>query len=271
VGKLVAQQNSEVVRGPRSGPGEEQLGDRVGVSGETNLRALKRVPFARLFAEFGVVFLGVTLSLLADDWRQSRTDRTDERLALEELLADLEAGAVDMGNLRSGSRDDAEATLWIRHALGAPEVNVDSLSSKLGTIYNFYSYQAPAPTYAGLRAGGRLTLVRNDELRRDIIKYYEERQPYITGFFESYYDLWIDLRESVAWDVEWQLQEGATSNLAYGEIRLKRPWREGPSDPLLHHRLEMFGVLAAVIDLRTGEVLAENEALREAIRRSLSQ
>lgn len=247
------------------------MGDKVGVSSETSIRASTRLPLARMLAEFGVIFLGVTLSFLADDWRQLRTDRMDERLALEELLADLDAEAADLSDLRAGSRDDAKATLWIRHALGAAGVSLDSLSINLGTIYNWYPYNAAAPTYAGLRFTGRLTLIRDDELRRDITKYYEERQPYIAGFFESYYGLWLDLREAVAWDVEWRLPEGATSNLEYGEISLKRPWRERPNDPLLHHRLELFGILAEVIELRSGEVLAENDALRKAITRSLSQ
>lgn len=178
------------------------------MSEERQTRDVRRIPWVRLLAEFGVIFLGVSLSLLADDWRQSRTDRTDERMALTELLADLRADSADMGSLRIGAQDDAKAALWIYQSLGEDDLNQDSLAANLRTIYDWYVYKAPRATYAGLRSTGRLTLIQDDQLRREITTYYEERQPYITEFYEGSGDLWLILRESVARDVEWNLEGG---------------------------------------------------------------
>ena len=236
---------------------------------EEVVRTAPRKRWFRLLAEFGVIFLGVTLSLLADDWRQSRTDRSDERMALEELLTDLEAEASDMDNLSTGARDDASAALWIHLKLRESEINRDSLSANLGTIYNWYVYKAAGATYTGLRSTGRLTLIQDDALRREITTYYEERQPYIRSFFETYEDLWLTLRESMARDVEWEFVEGAETWGAQAEVRIRRPWAEVPSDPLLRHHLRMVGVLGEVIATRSTEVLDENADLREAIARAL--
>jgi hypothetical protein len=241
------------------------------MSDESSSRPAPRRQWVRLFAEFGVIFLGVTLSLLADDWRQRTTDRSYERMALEELQADLEAEASDMGSLSNGTRDDASAALWIYLKLGESEINPDSLSAKLGTIYNWYVYKAARATYAGLRSTGRLTLIQDDDLRRDITTYYEERQPYIQNFYENYQDLWLTLRESMAQDVEWEMLEEADTWSARADLVLKRPWTRIPSDPLLRHHLEMVGVLGEVIATRSAEVLADNAELREAIAQALSQ
>ena len=239
------------------------------MSDESGSRAAPRRQWVRLFAEFGVIFLGVTLSLLADDWRQRRTDRSDERMALEELQADLEAEASDMGSLSNGARDDASAALWIYLKLGESEINPDSLGAKLRTIYNWYVYKAARATYTGLRSTGRLTLIQDDDLRRDITTYYEERQPYVQAFYESYQDLWLTLRESMAQDVEWEMLEEADTWSARADLVLRRPWTRIPSDPLLRHHLEMVGVLGEVIATRSAEVLADNAELREAIAQAL--
>ncbi len=45
----------------------------------------------RYGTEFVVVFLGVWLSLLAEQWRQGRADADEERLALEAIASDVEA------------------------------------------------------------------------------------------------------------------------------------------------------------------------------------
>lgn len=44
-----------------------------------------------------------------------------------------------------------------------------------------------------------------------------------------------------------------------------------PTDPLLRHHLEMFGILAEVIAARSAEVLSENAGLRESIQHALSK
>lgn len=244
------------------------------MSEEQQTRDVRRIPWVRLVAEFGVIFLGVTLSLLADDWRQSRTDRADERMALEELLADLEADSADMGGLRGGAEGDAKAALWIYQGLGENDVDPDSLSANLRTIYNWYVYSATRATYAGLRSTGRLTLIQDDQLRRKVTTYYEERQPLITGFYETSGDVWRTLREAFARDVEWNLGERAetfSSGAAYIRMRLKRPWSEMPTDPLLRHHLEIFGILAEVIAMTSAQVLGENADLRASIQHALSK
>ena len=48
-----------------------------------------RIPWSRLFAEFAVIVLGVTVALLADEWRAGRMDRETERVLLGRLATDL--------------------------------------------------------------------------------------------------------------------------------------------------------------------------------------
>lgn len=234
--------------------------------------SVRTLPWLKLIPELGVIFLGVTLSLLADDWRQSRLDRTYERIALQELVEDLQADSVDLRALRRNASADDAAAMWLHHRLRQSEIEQDVLEEKIGTIYNAYIYKAPRATHEGLRSTGRLALIRDPELRRGITDYYEERQPYILQFYESYRELWMDFSESMAWDVDLVYDEGAES---FGErersrMRLKRPWSEVPTDPQFGYRLEMIGILASVIASRSGDVISDNADLPRSIRETLS-
>ena len=68
------------------------------------------IPWFRVGVEFLVIFAGITLSLLADDWRQERGERALEDIALREIAADLAADMSELEGLqRSSARHDSEA------------------------------------------------------------------------------------------------------------------------------------------------------------------
>ena len=179
-----------------------------------------------MVAAFSVIFLGITLSLLADDWRQQLADREDEVRALEELLADLRADSADLEDLRRQmARHDRDA-MWVFQRLGQSGVDADSAIIRLRSIHNLSLYQAPRATYAGLRSTGRLVLIQDEVLRRDIIRYYEERQPYLVQFYEAYGDVWSQFGEAEARDTELFYPAGSESFYGGSGFRLTRPWRD---------------------------------------------
>jgi hypothetical protein len=234
---------------------------------------LTRLPWVRLLAEFGIIFLGITLSLLADDWRSARLDRVEERVALAELLSDLAADEVELSTLSKGAALHDRDAWWIFDRLGEQSVDEDSAGARFTSVHYSLDYEPINATYEGLRSTGRLALIRNEDLRRSIVRYFEERQEYIFGFVETYGDIWLAFTESAAPDIERAYSESATSFAPDDPSRrgmiLLRPWAEIPSDPMFRYRISTMGTLAAVIADRSGGLIRDNEALQDAIRRFL--
>jgi hypothetical protein len=79
----------------------------------------------------------------------------------------------------------------------------------------------------------------------------------------------MDVRDAMALDVEWRRPEGVDGFLGGAVMELRRPWSQVPTDPLLAHRIELFGILSEVIETRASEVLTDNSELRQSIRTTL--
>ena len=232
---------------------------------------LSRLPWVRLAAEFGVVFLGVTMGLLADDWRQTREDRKDETRALTELLADLEADSVGLDSLLVNLEGHDASAMWVRQHRGEPNVDSASAARRLAALYPWQAYQAPQATYAGLRSSNRLVMIRDGEVRRGITYYYEQRQPYLLSLYETYGEIWMAFREAASWDVGLVYPPNTTryGNLQDATFHLTTPWNKFPTDPRIWYLIDELGVLASVIVARVGDVQREGTQLRAMIRSEL--
>lgn len=230
---------------------------------------IHRMPWMRLLAEFGVIFLGITLSLMADDWRLARVDRETERQSLQEILADLEAEALNLETFRSEAAQHDRDAAWLYPRFGEPRADVDEVLARIRSLHDAIGFEAPSAAYEGVRSTGRLGLIRNDMLRRDLVEYYEEVQPDLLGLHEAYGDIWFALTEALAADLEYA--PNGDTFLGGRGFRLTRPWADVPTDPMLRFRLSTLGVLAAVLSNRAEIVLERNTALQSSIRAFLER
>lgn len=227
---------------------------------------ISRVPWIRLLAEFAVIFLGVTLSLLADDWRQSRNDLEAERRALQGLLVDLEDDSAALAQLETQTVTHDRAAMWLYQRVGDPEVDADSVIQRLGATQDFGVFGLLRASYTGLLSTGQLGLIRDETLRREIITYYENLQPQVSSFYDIYYEIWYPFRELVGPDYKWIYETGAERFTGRFRERLGRAWIEISSDPTFVFRLREVGVVANVVSGRASRAIAENADLRAAIR-----
>lgn len=241
---------------------------------EQGPRFLPRIPWLRLSAEFGVVFLGVTVGLLADDWRQSREEREYEVAALEGFLSELESDGAALARLSREKHVDDISAMWVRTRIGKEDVPADSAASRIQAIFGGHQYEPSRATYAGLRSSGLLALIRDDELRSSIIDYYENRQPKLIRYLEAYDEIWMPLRRALAQDWRISYPPGTDSYDIRAEgaaIRPLRSWSQFPTDPDLSYYLDEVGVLASVIS-RWAEAIAERSAeIQVAIRSQLER
>ncbi len=125
-------------------------------------------------AEFGVVFLGVWMSLVAEGWRQDRQDRSAERLALEGIVQELAADVQDMeSNLERARRGLSSATWLVANRTLLPEAaSVATALTEIGPCS--FPFMASSQ-YTTLKSSGDLNLIHNRRLRSGIAEVYELR------------------------------------------------------------------------------------------------
>ncbi len=233
---------------------------------------IRRLPWIRLGAEFLVIFVGVTLSLIADDWRQSRRDLESERRALEELLVDLGADAESLEAVKSTMARHDSAAMWLYQRIGRSGLALDSLNLHLGQIHGLGLFLAQRASYVALMSTGQLGLIEDEALRKAIVRYYEDLQPEVEGFYEVYLDAWYDWRRLLGPDYVWVYEEGVeTFERGRSVGVLARDWVEISSDPVFGYLLRETGVLASVTSGRTAAALEQHACLVEAIQERLGR
>lgn len=130
----------------------------------------------RYGAELLVVFVGVWLSLLAEDWRQKRSDSRTERSSVNRMAEDLESDLVDLRvNL---ARAEAGVTYgrWLLARGGNAGASTDSLALGLSAIQFSSVLVENTGEYEALRNSGQLGIISDAALRRRIVALYESRR-----------------------------------------------------------------------------------------------
>jgi hypothetical protein len=215
--------------------------------------------------EFVVVLVGLTLALFFVDWRE---DRSDESVALQEILADLEADSVELAIQFRNSRRSEEAVLWVLRNRDS-ELPGDSIFTRTQILNYGTSYELVNAGYHGLRETGRLGIIRDWELRRQLVYYFEVTQPYMMWFHESYMKAYWEFGAAQAPYVRIVPDEtGDVLNQGFS-FQYVRPWREANADHVYIRSIELMGTTASQFGIRLETTLASNAELRAALRDAL--
>ena len=225
----------------------------------------RTLPWARMGAEFLVVFLGVTLSFIADDWRESRQDKRAEQAALTELSADLQADSVELQAILERMTTWDRSALWLLQRLGDLNVESDSVMARIRDLVHYDIYQSVSSAYVGLKDGGQMALIRDQSLRRSLVDYYEVDQPYMVHFdgrSARDYDAFRDVvSEHLALTVS-----GLDESLwPVPPMRFLTSWLAFGADGRTRAALEDTGVGASNWSQRIADVLRANHELRTAV------
>lgn len=137
------------------------------------MKTIDRSRVARYAAEFFVVFLGVWLGFMAEDLREDRRDRADERIALARILSDLDQNEADLrGNLERARAGDS-AAVWLLENADRAGVDPDALAEQLRRLQYYSVLGANTSEYAALKGAGRLGLIRDEGVRELLTRTYE--------------------------------------------------------------------------------------------------
>jgi hypothetical protein len=132
-----------------------------------------QISVQRAVAEFAIIVLGVLAALAVDNWNQARLDADLESQYLSRLAADItdDIERLQFTLERADEKNNAlEVVRRWRIDVDKPEELVDALrdSISLGFSLPFLN----TATIEDLTNSGQLGLIRDTDLRQDILQYY---------------------------------------------------------------------------------------------------
>ena len=223
------------------------------------------IPWARILAEFVAIFAGVTLSLLADEWREDRQDRAREHEVLQDIVADLKRDSIELAVMSARMVEWDEAAVWVNTHADLPRVREDSAMAHLKVIGQIPFYQPVSSAYSGLRDAGLLYLIEDSQLRNRIVNYFEVQQPFMNQFFAVTHAGWRRWYIITAGHIDWVVPPGSNSIWATLENGELQSWQAFVEDPVVMNHVDWAGLIGANTALRIGQVQRVNVDLRSTV------
>lgn len=139
--------------------------------------SIRQQDWFAVLIEFVVVVAGILAGLQANEWAQERSDRKQERAALERLFYEAESardlldGYVQRTQYLNKLRRDA--VQFVDSNVPVPE---DELPLKIGinTLAMFPAILPVSVTYDELKSSGQMQLIRSPELRERIAVFHTD-------------------------------------------------------------------------------------------------
>lgn len=125
--------------------------------------------------EIALIMFGVLLALYISNRNEERKNRVEEKKILSQVVKDLEQDLI------SFNRDYTKKNQFLTACLSGSrnQVSIDSLSFYIDNYFAFFKTNA---SYIGLKDGGRLSLIQDEELKTKLITYYEKQYDMLNAF-----------------------------------------------------------------------------------------
>ncbi len=230
--------------------------------------------FRRGFAELLVIFLGVTLGLLADDWRQQRERESDAHEALGLILEDLANDSAELASLRPPLARHTTWTAWLQPQweVESPGPDPDSLGLALRSYLFANSPQLQASAYSSLKDGDRVGLIVDPELRALVIRYYEDSHIRLMQYFEGHQAERLKLMDALYPHVLMPpgRDPGSVWPIVAGPMSVTSSWGRLQQDNLVYNHATTVGIMADLAVRFIDEAQERNLVLRGAIEAALA-
>ena len=154
-------------------------------------KSIRKQDWASFAIEFLIVLLGVFLALQAEDWNQERKDRNLEQAYITRLIDEAKANIDILAQHEQIFEEKVEFILALPNLPLNEAFQRDPLEFMYQLDYSTYVGipNLRAETYQELESSGRLTLLRNSELRSAIagmINDYRSTQVVFTDQIGNY-------------------------------------------------------------------------------------
>ena len=126
--------------------------------------------------EIILVVIGILIALGISNWNQNKTAIAKENKALDNLILDLYEQSDQLDDFISGENEFYKAGIYLSENYAKNkefQIN-DTLFSKLNLLGARITFKPINTTFQELISTGNIGLIRNDKLRRRLIRFFNE-------------------------------------------------------------------------------------------------
>ena len=221
-------------------------------------------PFRKGFS-FVLVLLAVVIVF---GFVQVPADQADERTALQMILADLQTDSAELTALLNRGHNTERAVLWMLRNLDR-DLPADTVIRGLSPLFYYTSYQQVKAGYLNLLNAGRLTVISSPDLRKSVVDYFEQTQPYMWEFYDMYMGIYKEFKETTAPYILMMADPEGDVFVQNFRMEMARPWSEMKTDFHFHYKLAEIGAAGSQFAVRLAPALERNAELRGAVRAEL--
>ncbi|GEM_PF-3885991 len=122
------------------------------------------------FFEIIVIIIGITLSFLVNEWRESSKIRSEEIIALETILENLKTDSVNVQReISTLTTSDSLYDYFLRHVFDKNPM-LDSLGKAFQAIFSYSKFTPKSIGYQQLKETGKLNIISNKDLLKNLIE-----------------------------------------------------------------------------------------------------
>lgn len=140
------------------------------------LKKYKGSIFAAI-AEVVIVFIGISISLYIDDWREEKDNRSKEDVYLEEIYYDITDDLISMNNrinFINTVKNRLTIVLGAMHYPDSIKISPTDLKQSIGKFFILENFVTQDYTFRDLTSTGNIKLITNKKIRKLIYSYYSK-------------------------------------------------------------------------------------------------
>jgi len=162
---------------------------------------LKQRDWGKVLLEILIVVVGIFIGLQVDDWNRSRIDRADIATYLDRIQQDLDHDAEFFAFLSNEAAKKKAALTALKQLIengSSADTDADAFFDRLlsSTTIGFEFPEVQTVTFLDLQSSGKLSLIEDAELRRELQFYHQESlhrsdriESRITGYAAAVYSM----------------------------------------------------------------------------------
>ena len=131
------------------------------------------IKWLKLLLELLVVFAGVTVGFVLNNFREERVSRKSEQIYLENLLINLRADSAEIVNHIEANTNNVEVTREAVSSFRDQSINHDLALEALSVMVTYNDISLQDATYQSIVGSGNLSIIRDIEFRMQLVEYYQ--------------------------------------------------------------------------------------------------